>query len=589
MRKFLAASLSVVLFAGTFPAPARAAEPATATPIKHLVVIFGENVSFDHYFGTYPTALNKSGETPFTAAAGTPMVNDLLTPLDMFSTTFPVITTPNLLTNNPNSATGSGAAFNGANAANPFRLYPSQAATADQNHSAKPEQTAYHLGLIDQFPGSTGAAGPPPSAVSGDNGSELTKGLVMGYFDGNTVTAMWNYAQNFVLFDNNYTSQFGPSSPGAINLISGQTNGINVANTKGLIGSSGTSLSTSTLAPDGNGGFTQVGDADPWGDVCSSTTTQVQHTGKNIGDLLNAKNISWGWFQGGFDLQTVNPNTSTNCLRSSTPLVTDLSETTNDYIPHHEPFQYYASTANPTHARPAPGSIVGNTFEADGVTRDPANHQYDTADFTNALNNGILPAVSFIKAPGIGDGHPGYSDPTDEQAFVVNTVNAIMASPFWDSTAIIITYDDSDGWYDHQMPPIVNPSTSTFVDTLNGPASCTFGIQQWRIPHTAPQLTDPTGSYTPQGRCGYGTRVPMLLISPYAQANVVDHSLTDQSSVLAAIEDNWLGGERITGSFDKLAGSLTHKLNLGTALTPAQAASRKLILSPTTGALPPTP
>jgi phospholipase C len=584
MRKILAASLSALLFAGTFPAPARAAEPPTATPIKHLVVIFGENISFDHYFATYPTALNKSGENPFTAAAGTPKVDNLATPLDMNGTTYPVITTGNLLTANPNSATGSGAKFNGAGAANPFRFDPSQAATQDQNHSAKPEQTAYDGGRVDQFPGSTGTAGPPPDAVSGNNGVEATTGQVMGYFDGNTVTAMWNYAQSFVLFDNNYTSQFGPSTPGALNLISGQTNGINVANTVGVV-SNGTSLSNSTLVADGGGNFTQVGDADPFGDTCSSTTKQLQHTGQNIGDLLNAKGITWGWFQGGFNLSLTGTNGSTNCARFHNPTVSPFSENSTDYIPHHEPFQYYASTANPTHARPSSISAIGSSFEADGVTPEPANHQYDTEDFTTALHNGVLPAVSFLKAPGYEDAHPGYSDPTDEQTFVVNTINLIMKSQFWDSTAIIITYDDSDGWYDHQMPPIVNPSNSSAVDTLNGAASCRFGIQQGRPNLAAAQLTDPTGTYTPQGRCGYGTRVPMLLITPYAQANTVDHTITDQSSVLAAIEDNWLGGQRITGSYDKLAGPLTHKLNLTKTLTPAEAGNRVLLLNATTGAV----
>jgi phospholipase C len=584
MRKFLAASLAAALFVGTLPTPAFAADPPSATPIKHLVVIFGENISFDHYFATYPNALNLSGETPFTAAPGTPAVNGLAAPLNMNDTSYPVIPGANLLTANPNSANGSGGTFNGTGAANPFRFAPSQAATEDMGHSAKPEQTAYDNGKMDKFPGSTGTAGPPPMAVSGNNGVEATKGQVMGYFDGNTVAGMWNYAQNFVLFDNNYTSQFGPSTPGAINLISGQTNGIDVAHSVGLISGS-TSLSTGTVIPDGNGGFTLVGDSDPYGDVCSSPTKQVSFTGKNIGDLLNAKGITWGWFQGGFNLSLTGTNGSTQCARFHTQTKTPNTGNSADYIPHHEPFQYYASTANPTHARPSSVSAIGSSWEADGVTPDPANHQYDTYDFLTALDNGVLPTVSFLKAPGYQDGHPGYSNPVDEQAFVTGTINAIMNSPYWDSTAIIITYDDSDGWYDHQMPPIVNPSTSTLVDELNGKGSCHVGIQQWRPAFSSPQLTDPTGTYQPLGRCGYGTRTPMLLISPYAQANAVDHTLTDQSSVLAAIEDNWLGGERITGSFDKLAGPITHKLNLSKALTPAQAHARAVILNTATGAV----
>src|SRR5271155_2584212 len=204
MRKFLAASLSTLLVAGTLPTTTFAAEPQndgrneppTATPIKHVVVIFGENISFDHYFGTYPKAQNNSGETPFhykpSHHAGNDVANTLLTPLDP-TKGFKPVKGVNLITDNPNGPTGSGAAFNGASAANPFRLAPSQAATADQSHAPKPEQTAYDNGKVDQFPGSTGAAGPPPSATAESNAA-LTKGLVMGYFDGNTVTAMWNYA-----------------------------------------------------------------------------------------------------------------------------------------------------------------------------------------------------------------------------------------------------------------------------------------------------------------------------------------------------------------------------------------------------------
>jgi phospholipase C len=186
----------------------------------------------------------------------------------------------------PSGFPNSGAAFNGPNVANPFRLAPSQAATADQGHAPKPEQTAYDNGLMDQFPGSTGTAGPPPSVLSGA-GIEHTKGLVMGYFDGNTVTALWNYANHFAMNDNTYTSQFGPSTPGAINLIAGQTNGL-AAYTKVVSG--GALLHSSHEVFDGQGGFTLIGVAEPLGDVCSNAASDnVQMAGKNIGDLLNAK------------------------------------------------------------------------------------------------------------------------------------------------------------------------------------------------------------------------------------------------------------------------------------------------------------
>ena len=581
MQKPFAVLCTALAVIGTFPTPTFAQEPATRTPVKHVIVIFNENISFDHYFGTYPLAKNLPGETPFWGSFGAPADN-LMTPLNpnfFFTPEF----TENLLANNPNGPKGSGATFNGTSAANPFRLAPSQAATADQNHAPKPEQIAYDNGKMDQFPGSTGTAGPPPSATATSEAA-LSKGLTMGYFDGNTVTAMWNYAQHFVLFDNTYTSQFGPSTPGAINLISGQTNGF--ANSTNIVSGS-TLLHNSHEIFDGQGGFTLIGDAEPLGDVCSNTSSDnVQMAGKNIGDLLNAKGITWGWFQGGFNLGLTNSNSSTGCHRSTPNVVPGYGGVAQaDYVEHHQPFQYYASTANLQHLRPSSPSAIGSTFEQDSVTKDPANHQYDTDDFFSALADGNLPAVTFLKPPSFQDAHPGNSDPVDEQTFIVDTINAVMHSPFWDSTAIIITYDDSDGWYDHQMPPIVNPSFSSTVDALNAPAVCNTGVQQGH-----PVLTTPLNGVLGkpvQGRCGYGTRIPMLVISPLASVGAVDHTLTDQSSIIRFIEDNWLNGERIQpgGSFDTIAGDLTHVFAQGAFFGgTGSAEARKLILNPNTGA-----
>jgi len=98
---------------------------------------------------------------------------------------------------------------------------------------------------------------------------------------------------------------------------------------------------------------------------------------------------------------------------------------------------------------------------------DPANHQYDIQDFYDALDAGNFPAVSFLKAPSYEDGHAGYSNPLDEQIFVVTVINLLQQQKDWESTAVVIAYDDSDGWYDHQMGPIVNQSASD-KDALTG-------------------------------------------------------------------------------------------------------------------------
>jgi hypothetical protein len=170
------------LIGQAFMPPAIAAEPAT--PIEHLVVIFQENVSFDHYFATYPVALNPAGEPPFAAAAGTPSTNGLGTLVSGQPSGV-------LLTDNPN-ANNPG---NGTNAINPFRLDRSQASTCDQDHSYGDEQKAFDQGLMDMFPGSVGAGGSSFCNASFAYGKG--KGLVMGYFDGNTVTALMELRTEF--------------------------------------------------------------------------------------------------------------------------------------------------------------------------------------------------------------------------------------------------------------------------------------------------------------------------------------------------------------------------------------------------------
>jgi phospholipase C len=498
-RQTVAMLLTLVTVLGPTSTSAFAVKPAlkgagTATPIEHLVVIFQENVSFDHYFGTYPNALNPQGEPKFKASANTPAVNGLSNALLNFN--------PNL---NP---------ANGPGASNPFRLDRSQAVTDDQNHDYTAEQLAFDAGLMDLFPLNTSSGG----------------NEVMGYFDGNTVTGLWNYAQFFAMSDNSFSTTFGPSTPGVINLVSGQTNGVTA-----------TLNGTGDEVSGGNdGSLTVIGDPDPIGDVCSNATrNQVTMGSKNIGDLLSAAGVTWGSFMGGFNLSLVNPNGSTGCSRSTINLIS--GETVTDYIPHHSFFNYWASTSNLAHTRPASLGEIGH----DGR----ANHQYDLQDFYTAVASGNFPAVSFLKAQAYQDGHAGYSDPLDEQAFVVNTINFLEVLPSWNKTAVLVLYDDSDGWYDHQMGSIVNQSTGT-ADALTGPNAC--GSASMSLPGLNPS------NLHALGRCGYGPRQPLLVISPWARENFVDHTLTDQTSVIRFIEDNWLGGERIgQGSFDGVANSIS--------------------------------
>ena len=503
---------------------------STSTPIKHLVVLFDENVSFDHYFGTYPYAANTDG-TKFVAKPGTPTVNGLYTKITKSGPVGP------LLTNNPNEY-------------NPQRLTNSEALTSDQNHGYTPEEKAEDGGKMDQFVQNTESATP----AAGCAPEYCPPGIVMDYYDGNTATALWNYAQNYSMSDNNWDTTFGPSTPGALNVASGDTQGASALTPTWAANPSQPATSSAV-----NGG-SMNGDVDPYYDTCSDsnhTTTGALGvmSGENIGDLLNASHVTWGWFQGGFAPTSTNANGAVCGATSDN--IAGISNA--EYSPHHNPFQYYASTANPDHLAPSSLNEIGYT--------DQANHQYDLSYFSDALSGkggAQLPSVSYLKAPESEDGHPGYSDPIDEQKFLVNEINAIEKSKYWASTAIVVTYDDSDGWYDSVAPTIVNGSNDATQDA----AICT----------SVAVTVGPTND-----RCGYSQRLPFVVISPYTRENYVSSNETNTASVVNFIEDNWLHGERIPNSFDATSGSLDARggvldFNVKPHFTP-------VILNPTTGAV----
>jgi phospholipase C len=244
-----------------------------------------------------------------------------------------------------------------------------------------------------------------------------------------------------------------------------------------------------------------------------------------------------------------------NCAAVSTG-TTGLK--TTDYIPHHAFFQYWQSTLNAKHTPRTSVAMIGHQGDA-------ANHEYDITDFWDAVKAHNMPAVSFLKAPAIQDGHAGYSNPLDEQIFLVNTINALEQANEWKETAVIILYDDSDGWYDHVMGPIVNQSNVT-EDQLLGAGNC-----------GTPKAVDAAGTIQ-NGRCGYGPRQPLLVISPFARNNYVDHRVTDQASVLRFIEDNWSLGRIGNGSADAIAGTLNGLFDFDT-----DHRAHTLFLDPATG------
>ena len=162
------------------------------------------------------------------------------------------------------------------------------------------------------------------------------------------------------------------------------------------------------------------------------------------------------------------------------------------------------------------------------------------------MKAGNFPSVSYIKLPAYQDGHAGYSDPLDEQEGTVALIDFLEQQPDWKSTAVVITWDDFDGWYDHAFANVTSPSFDAEADQLDGPGKCGTGTPLPGI-----------GGKPVNGRCGPGTRLPFLVISPWAKANYVGHDQISLTSVVRFIEDNWLHGQRIgSGSFDATAGSI---------------------------------
>ena len=164
---------------------------------------------------------------------------------------------------------------------------------------------------------------------------------------------------------------------------------------------------------------------------------------------------------------------------------------------HHQPFAYFANYADGTRARTL--------------------HLKDEADFLSDMKSRKLPAVSFIKPLGPDNEHPGYSALRQGQAHVAGLVDAIRKSPYWRKTLIIITYDENGGRWDHVAPPVAD-------------------------------------------RWGPGTRVPTIIISPYAKRGFVDHTPYDTTSILRTIERRW--NLQPLGPRDAAAHDLTPALDL---------------------------
>lgn len=389
--------------------------------IKHLVVIYLENHSFDNLYGEFPGANGL-------ANAGTRALQ--IDPL----TGAPYATLP----------TPPGGAFPSTLPNAPFSIeqyIPASANTPDLVHRFYQEQLQIDGGRMDRY-----------AAVSD------AKGLVMGYYHTANLPLAKEAADN-VLCDNFFHSAFGGSFLNHIHLISAQAPVFPSAPTaiRAVLDASGNLVKDGAVTPEGYVVNTSFSVNAPHPASVNPANLVPNQTMPTIGDRLSAKKVSWAWYAGGWN----------DALRGRPDPLFQF---------HHQPFVYFANYADGTAAK--------------------AQHLRDESEFIAAAKAGKLPSVSFVKPLGEVNEHPGYTNVLSGERHVAELLDALRASPEWKKTAVVVTYDENGGFWDHVAPPVVD-------------------------------------------RWGPGTRVPTLVISPLARHGSVDHNRYDTTSILALIEHRW--------------------------------------------------
>ncbi len=486
--------------------------------IKYVFVLFQENRSFDFYFGTYPGA---NGLFSQAASATVGFVQPL------------VDTTGRVTSISPFKIPQSVTDGNG----NAVLLYPEDTDSVNHGHVAidnKLDLDANHVARNDRYAfteealkgtlsadGST-YSGPLPTLQQKQMGE-----LVMGHVDCDTVPFMWNYADRFTLFDNFFDTVIGPSTPNAIAMIAGQsgktqwvehpelasnvvTNNSQVPVTSDPQPFWGSALDVFTppgqKQPVDNPGGVSANPASnqtyatlPLSFMGNQIQTITAGDANPVMDLQDVQNdivkiqgdgnqpINWGWFQEGYDHEITDPNGAA---------------TNYDYIAHHNAPQYF-------------GYLANNPGESKA-------HLAGLTDFYSLMFSGNLPSsgVAYVRggygnldglvprspSPAVkaafkgNDDHPGYSDAQISETLLADSINTIANSKYWPESVIIITYDESDGLFDHTQPSI--------------------------------RSFDPLGNALDQG-----PRIPAIVISPYAKAHAISHEASEHGSVIKFIDE----------------------------------------------------
>jgi phospholipase C len=351
----------------------------------------------------------------------------------------------------------------------PFALDPflgvAQDTSVDLTVKFYQEQRQIHGGLMDLFVGVSAA-----------------KGLTMGYFHTSDLPLAVE-AKKYTLCDRFFHGVFGGSFQNHIFLVSASVatfpnapapmvavldaNGNPVKNAAGV-------LQDGPVTPDGYVVGTVYSVSSPHPASTPAAQLLPAQTFPTIGDRLSEAGVDWAWYAGGW-----------NDVLAGQDAGVDLFQY------HHQPFVYFAAYGDG-----APGR----------------SHLKDEADFMAAARAGTLPPVSFVKPDGVDNEHPLYTDVLTGEAHALALINAVRNGPQWNDAAIIVTYDENGGFWDHVAPPSAD-------------------------------------------RWGPGTRIPTIVISPFARPGAVDHTVYDTSSIAALIEHRW--GLATLGTRDAAAADLT--------------------------------
>ena len=459
----LAVLALLLVLAGPGPATALAQRPEV--PVQHLIVIYFENHTFDNLYGKFPGAngLDRPG-------AAVPQT-------DRNGTVYQALPQPR---NNSGPNQGPDQRFPADLPNGPFQL--NQYAPLDQIipspvHRYYQHQLQINGGRMDRYVAWSDAGG-----------------LTMGYYDTASLP-LYPYAREYTLADNFFTGALGGSMLNHFWLICACTPvwpnappGIVAEPRFDPAGRLIDLPRDGDVTPDGY----VVNDVQPfyrpYQAGVGDPDRMPPQTLPTLGDRLGAAGVSWAWYAGGW-----------NDALAGNPAPT--------FVFHHQPFVYFRQYADGTPAKAA--------------------HLKDEADFLADLDRGTLPAVSFIKPLGVYDEHAGYSTVLASEQHVVGLIERVKSSPYWERAAIVVTYDDFGGFYDHVPPPVID-------------------------------------------RWGPGGRVPALIISPHARKGFVDHTLYDTTSILKFIQWRW--GLEPLGARDAGANNLLAAFEFGPrpASAPAQ-------------------